>query len=171
MGSVLAPFVSDYYGRRMVVFLGGLLASLGAALQGGAVTIAMLIAGRFIAGIAIGQMSATIPVYCVRQCYIPSTKLRLTCSQSEVAPPQIRGLLASMQQWMIGLGIMVAVSTCTYLLDTHTSQLTTPAMGRIRMFPPRRSLLLALPARLPSSPSLHPNLRHLVPPRIPTMAH
>ncbi|KAJ6083107.1 hypothetical protein N7467_007242 [Penicillium canescens] len=91
VGSVLAPFVSDYYGRRMVIFLGGLLASLGAALQGGAVTIAMLIAGRFIAGIAIGQMSATIPVYC-----------------SEVAPPQIRGLLASMQQWMIGLGIMVA---------------------------------------------------------------
>ncbi|KAJ6057148.1 hypothetical protein N7460_000422 [Penicillium canescens] len=91
VGSVLAPFVSDYYGRRMVIFLGGLLASFGAALQGGAVTIAMLIAGRFIAGIAIGQMSATIPVYC-----------------SEVAPPQIRGLLASMQQWMIGLGIMVA---------------------------------------------------------------
>lgn len=103
--------------------------------------------------------------------YPPSTKLRLTCSQSEVAPPQIRGLLASMQQWMIGLGIMVAVSTCTYLLDTHTIQLTTPAMGRIWMLPPRRSLLLALPARLPSSPSLHLNLRHLVPPRIPTMAH
>lgn len=51
----------------MVVFTGGLLATFGAALQGGAITIAMLIAGRFIAGIAIGQMSATIPVYCVRQ--------------------------------------------------------------------------------------------------------
>jgi MFS family permease len=58
----------------MVVFLGGLLASLGAALQGGAVSIAMLIAGRFIAGIAIGQMSATIPVYCVRQHYPLSSK-------------------------------------------------------------------------------------------------
>lgn len=74
MGSVLAPYISDYYGRRMVVFLGGLLASLGAALQGGAVSIAMLIAGRFIAGIAIGQMSATIPVYCVRQHYPLSSK-------------------------------------------------------------------------------------------------
>lgn len=49
----------------MVIFIGGLLATLGAALQGGAVTVAMLIAGRFIAGLAIGQMSATIPVYCV----------------------------------------------------------------------------------------------------------
>ncbi|CAI7656621.1 unnamed protein product [Penicillium bialowiezense] len=91
VGSVLAPYIADHYGRRMVIFIGGLLATLGAALQGGAVTIAMLIAGRFIAGLAIGQMSATIPVYC-----------------SEVAPPQIRGMLGSIQQWMIGLGIMVA---------------------------------------------------------------
>lgn len=65
MGSVLASYISDYYGRRMVLFIGGLLATLGAALQGGAVNIAMLIAGRCIAGLAIGQMSATIPVYCV----------------------------------------------------------------------------------------------------------
>lgn len=49
----------------MLIFIGGLLATLGAALQGGAVTVAMLIAGRFIAGWAIGLMSATIPVYCV----------------------------------------------------------------------------------------------------------
>lgn len=65
MGSMLASYVSDYYGRRMVLFIGGLLATLGAGLQGGAVSIAMLIAGRCIAGLAIGQMSATIPVYCV----------------------------------------------------------------------------------------------------------
>lgn len=75
----------------MVIFIGGLLATFGGALQGGAITIAMLIAGRFIAGFAIGLMSATIPIYC-----------------SEIAPPHIRGSLASMQQWMIGLGIMVA---------------------------------------------------------------
>ncbi|KAJ6166805.1 hypothetical protein N7470_002252 [Penicillium chermesinum] len=91
VGSLVAPYISDCWGRRMVVFNGALLATLGAALQGGTTTIAMLIAGRFIAGVAIGLMSATIPVYCI-----------------EVAPPRIRGLLASMQQWMIGLGIMVA---------------------------------------------------------------
>ncbi|KAJ5105833.1 hypothetical protein NUU61_003180 [Penicillium alfredii] len=91
IGSVFAPYVSDRHGRKMVVLIGGLLASFGAALQGGAVTIAMLIAGRFIAGLAIGLMSATIPVYC-----------------SEVAPSRIRGSLASMQQFMIGLGIVVA---------------------------------------------------------------
>ncbi|KAJ5386642.1 hypothetical protein N7509_009183 [Penicillium cosmopolitanum] len=91
VGSLLASHISDSWGRRMVISIGGLLATFGAALQGGAITIAMLIAGRFIAGFAIGLMSATIPVYC-----------------SEIAPPQIRASLASMQQWMIGLGIMVA---------------------------------------------------------------
>lgn len=69
MGSLLAPSISDSYGRRMIIFVGGSLATFGAALQGGAVTLAMLIAGRFIAGFAIGLMSATIPVYCVRQRY------------------------------------------------------------------------------------------------------
>lgn len=48
------------------MFIGGILAILGGALQAGAVTVAMLIAGRLIAGIAIGLMSATVPVYCVR---------------------------------------------------------------------------------------------------------
>ncbi|KAL1965387.1 hypothetical protein VTN77DRAFT_5824 [Rasamsonia byssochlamydoides] len=91
VGSAIVSFISDTYGRRIVVFLGGLLATLGGALQGGCVTLAMLIAGRFIAGVAVGMMSATIPVYC-----------------SEVAPPRIRGLLAGMQQWMVGVGIMVA---------------------------------------------------------------
>ncbi|KAJ5774023.1 hypothetical protein N7457_008919 [Penicillium paradoxum] len=91
VGSFLAPYVSDPYGRRMAIFVGGILATLGAALQGGAVTLAMLIAGRSIAGFAIGHMSAIIPVYC-----------------SELAPSHIRGMLAGMHQWMIGLGVIIA---------------------------------------------------------------
>lgn len=83
MGSLLAPYISDSWGRRMVIFVGGLVATFGAALQGGAISIAMLIAGRFIAGLAIGLMSATIPVYCVWRArtlqnqLISSTNLRL----------------------------------------------------------------------------------------------
>ncbi|KAI9928982.1 hypothetical protein ASPWEDRAFT_128614 [Aspergillus wentii DTO 134E9] len=91
VGSIVVSYLSDPFGRRLVMFIGGLLAAFGAALQGGAVTIAMLIAGRFIAGLAIGLMSVTVPVYC-----------------SEVAPPRVRGLLTCMQQWMMGIGSMVA---------------------------------------------------------------
>jgi hypothetical protein len=49
----------------MAVAVGAFLAAFGAALQGGAVTLAMLIIGRVIAGFAVGLMSATIPNYCV----------------------------------------------------------------------------------------------------------
>ncbi|KAL3256957.1 hypothetical protein ABHI18_007194 [Aspergillus niger] len=91
LGSVFVSYLSDPWGRRPVLFTGGLLASLGAALQAGAVNVAMLIAGRLIAGLAIGLMSAIIPVYC-----------------SELSPPRIRGFLGSLQQWMIGLGVVVA---------------------------------------------------------------
>ncbi|OAX82350.1 hypothetical protein ACJ72_03298 [Emergomyces africanus] len=91
IGSLGVSYLSDIHGRRMTIFIGGVLAASGAALQGAASTIAMLIVGRFIAGVAIGLMSATIPVYC-----------------SEIAPPSIRGLLGGMQQWMIGWGFFVA---------------------------------------------------------------
>ncbi|OGM41030.1 hexose carrier protein [Aspergillus bombycis] len=106
LGSVLVSYISDPYGRRPVIFIGGLLGSLGAALQAGAVTVAMLIAGRLIAGLAVGLMSSAIPVYC-----------------SEVSPPHIRGFLGSMQQWMIGLGIVVAQWT-GYGCSLHTGAIT-----------------------------------------------
>ncbi|PWY92342.1 general substrate transporter [Aspergillus heteromorphus CBS 117.55] len=91
LGSVVVSYLSDPWGRRPVLFTGGLLASLGAALQAGAVNVAMLFVGRLIAGLAVGMMSAIIPVYC-----------------SELSPPRIRGFLGSLQQWMIGLGVVVA---------------------------------------------------------------
>lgn len=58
-------YLGDVLGRKRMIFLGSLIAIFGCALQGGAVTIAMLIAGRFFAGIAVGQLSSTVPIYCV----------------------------------------------------------------------------------------------------------
>ncbi|KAK1139870.1 hypothetical protein N8T08_011115 [Aspergillus melleus] len=107
LGSFFASYLSDPYGRRPVMFVGGILASLGAALQAGAATVAMMIAGRLIAGMAIGLMSSIIPVYC-----------------SEVSPPRIRGFLGSMQQWMIGLGVVVAQWTGYGCSLHHTGDFT-----------------------------------------------
>lgn len=49
----------------MTVFVGAVISVFGCALQGGATTIGMLIAGRFIAGISVGLLSAIVPMYCV----------------------------------------------------------------------------------------------------------
>ncbi|KAF7588167.1 hypothetical protein BBP40_006104 [Aspergillus hancockii] len=106
IGSMIVSYISDPWGRRPAIFFGGILAALGAALQAGATTVAMLIAGRLIAGIAVGLMSSVTPVYC-----------------SEVSPPRIRGVLGSMQQWMIGLGVVVAQWT-GYGCSLHTGAFT-----------------------------------------------
>jgi sugar porter (SP) family MFS transporter len=91
IGSLAVSFVADRFGRRIAIFTGSLVAMLGGALQGGANNIDTMVIGRLFAGFAVGMLSATIPNYC-----------------SEVAPPSIRGFLAGMQQWMLGLGFVVA---------------------------------------------------------------
>jgi sugar porter (SP) family MFS transporter len=91
LGSLAISFIADRFGRRIAIFTGSVIAALGGALQGGADNIATMVIGRLFAGFAVGMLSATIPNYC-----------------SEVAPPSVRGLLAGMQQWMLGLGFVVA---------------------------------------------------------------
>lgn len=91
IGSLVVSWIADPFGRRMAIFVGSVFAAVGGAVQGGANNIAAMVVGRLLAGIAIGMLSATIPNYC-----------------SEVAPPGIRGLLGGTQQWMLGLGFVVA---------------------------------------------------------------
>lgn len=64
---------------------------LGSSLQAGATNMAMLIIGRFIGGVAVGQLTSTIPLYA-----------------GELSPPQHRGVLSGLLQWMLGWGFFVA---------------------------------------------------------------
>lgn len=75
----------------MTVFTGSVIAVLGSAIQTGATSIAMLIAGRLIAGFAIGILSAVVPMYC-----------------SEIAQAEIRGALSGLLQWVLSWGFFVA---------------------------------------------------------------
>lgn len=65
LGALSVSWLADMLGRKKTVFIGGCISSFGCALQAGAATIPMLIAGRFIAGIAVGLLSAIVPMYCV----------------------------------------------------------------------------------------------------------
>ncbi|PVH77529.1 general substrate transporter [Cadophora sp. DSE1049] len=91
LGALSVAWLPDRYGRKMAVFIGAMISTLGCALQAGAVNIPMMIAGRFIAGIAVGLLSAVVPIYC-----------------SEIATAQDRGKLSGLLQWMLSWGFFVA---------------------------------------------------------------
>lgn len=58
-------WLPDRLGRKKTVFIGACISILSCALQAGARNIPMMIAGRIIAGVAVGLLSAVVPMYCV----------------------------------------------------------------------------------------------------------
>ena len=99
-GAMIAGALSDRWGRLRVMFLGALmffLSSLGAGL---AVTVWDLGLWRVVGGLGIGIASVVAPAYI-----------------AEVAPRQIRGSLASLQQLAITLGIFAALLSDFLLED------------------------------------------------------
>ncbi|KAH6949407.1 general substrate transporter [Ilyonectria sp. MPI-CAGE-AT-0026] len=55
--------VADLLGRKRTIFAGSVISLLGSALQAGSTSMAMLIVGRFIGGMAVGMLTSTIPMY------------------------------------------------------------------------------------------------------------
>ncbi|KEP54954.1 putative MFS sugar transporter [Rhizoctonia solani 123E] len=90
-GAMAAGWLADRIGRKRTIQAGSLVAILGCSLQTGAQNISFLLVGRVIAGLAIGCLSMIVPLY-----------------QSEISPPNMRGFLTGMTQFMIGMGFLVA---------------------------------------------------------------
>jgi sugar porter (SP) family MFS transporter len=95
IGALLGGTLADRLGRRLTNILAGLLFVFSSIVCGLAPGIEVLVAGRFIIGVAVGMTSVAAPMYI-----------------AEVAPPAIRGRLVSFFQLAITLGILVA-----YLVD------------------------------------------------------
>jgi MFS family permease len=91
LGSITCGVICEIYSRKRSLFCGALFTVLGSFLCAGAQSTAYLFAGRFFTGIGVGNLSATGPLY-----------------NAELAPPEIRGMLVSMQQLAITIGIMLA---------------------------------------------------------------
>ncbi|KAJ1862266.1 hypothetical protein LPJ73_000801 [Coemansia sp. RSA 2703] len=91
VGSLFAGWLADRFSRKRTIMTACVVFCLGAAIQCGSRNRAMLIVGRFIAGLGVGCLSMTVPVF-----------------QSEIAPAHIRGRLVSLQQWAITWGLLVA---------------------------------------------------------------
>ena len=106
-GALGAPLLSDTLGRRWTIIIATLFVfNLGVILQTAATDIPVLCAGRAVAGLGVGLVSAVIPLY-----------------QSETTPKWIRGAIVSTYQWAITIGLFLAslVNQGTYDRDDSGS--------------------------------------------------
>ena len=95
LGALAGGSLADRFGRRRVIIVAGALFAGGAIATGVAPTVAWLIAGRVVVGVAIGIASFTTPLYI-----------------SEVSPVAVRGRLVSLNQLALTVGIVLS-----YLID------------------------------------------------------
>jgi MFS transporter, SP family, sugar:H+ symporter len=91
VGAFGAGRLADSLGRRPTMLLNAILFLLTAAATGAAYSASFFIAARITAGVTIGGASALAPMYI-----------------AEIAPPHIRGRLASLQQMAIVVGLFGA---------------------------------------------------------------
>jgi len=132
-GAGLAGPTGDRLGRRWTIVIGCIIYLLGGGLQTGAQNLNYLWAGRWLAGLGVGFLVMIIPMY-----------------QAEIAHPDVRGRITSLQQFMLGIGSFVAgwVSYGTFIGLSTTAQWRLP-LG-LQMLP--AIILAALIFLFPESP-------------------
>lgn len=91
IGALLGGGICERIGRRMTIMLSCLVFVIGVAIQVGTINVGGLVAGRFVAGLGVGGVSATVILYV-----------------SEISPRRVRGLLVSVYQWAITIGLLLA---------------------------------------------------------------
>ena len=90
IGSFAGARTSDWIGRRYTVVIAAATFFAGSLLMGFAVNYAMLMFGRFVTGIGVGYAIMVAPVY-----------------TAEVSPASARGMLTSLTEVFINLGILL----------------------------------------------------------------
>ncbi|RGP63525.1 hypothetical protein FSPOR_8578 [Fusarium sporotrichioides] len=91
IGAINQGWIADWISRKRSLMVAVVIFTIGSTLQTAAVSYPMLVVGRFIGGIGIGQLSMVVPLYI-----------------SEISPPEIRGSLLVFEQLSIVIGIVVA---------------------------------------------------------------
>ena len=95
LGSLSSGRLTDRYGRRRLMLIISALFIVGTLIASFASSVTEILIGRFIIGFAIGSGSYTAPLYI-----------------AEVAPPEFRGGLVSLNQLAITIGIL-----CSFIIN------------------------------------------------------
>jgi SP family galactose:H+ symporter-like MFS transporter len=90
-GALIGGPTSDRFGRRTTVFVAAIVFAIGALAAAFAPNAAFLVFARFLLGLGVGFASLVVPLYI-----------------AEIAPPDTRGALVSLNQLMITIGILVS---------------------------------------------------------------
>lgn len=101
LGTLLGSYLSKRMGRKIVLFIAGIVFTIGCLLSADASSPTTLIIYRVILGLSVGMAAFIAPIYL-----------------SEMAPRQYRGGIVSMYQVMVYLGILVAFISDTYFSYT-----------------------------------------------------
>jgi sugar porter (SP) family MFS transporter len=91
IGAAFAGRLADHVGRRRLIIIAAVVFTAGSLLAAFAPTVWVLITARFIIGLAVGSAALVVPLYL-----------------SEIAPTEVRGAIASLNQLMIVCGILAA---------------------------------------------------------------
>ncbi|KAL9071950.1 MAG: hypothetical protein Q9161_003882 [Pseudevernia consocians] len=86
-GALILGPLNEAVGRRMAIIISLILYTIGAALEAGAISFGMIVAGRVILGLGVGLEGGTVPVYV-----------------AESVARKYRGNLVSLYQFNIALG-------------------------------------------------------------------
>lgn len=91
VGAIMAGDLADFFGRKTTVLAGCVVYTVGCVMQAASTEYRLLIAGRVIAGVGVGFVSATIILY-----------------MSEIAPRKVRGAIVAGYQFCITIGLLLA---------------------------------------------------------------
>ena len=106
VGAGFAGRLADRLGRRLLIIIAAVIFTVGALLAALAPSVGVLIAARFVLGLAVGSAALVVPLYL-----------------SEIAPAKIRGAIASLNQLMIVGGILAAFIVNAILASSHNWRL------------------------------------------------
>ena len=104
-GALLLGPLNEAVGRRMAIIISLFLYTLGAALEAGAISFGMIVAGRVILGLGVGLEGGTVPVYV-----------------AESVARKYRGNLVSLYQFNIALGEVFGYVVAAIFVNVKVSR-------------------------------------------------
>lgn len=108
LGALSGGRITDRLGRKKVIFGSAIIFAIGASWSSWAIDVWNLLLARLFLGIAIGISSFAVPLYL-----------------AEISPAKKRGMLVSLFQLMVTIGVLIS-----YMSDLYFADETNPACWR-----------------------------------------